>query len=129
MIFSQFSLRDMAGLGNDSVGMADSDAGRYQSARFVSLGHARCGNSGHGFLLFHISGILVLAKSLKRGMADASVRGPFSEGDFAEQFGFDPMHGAPFAGAHAFCLVARQDRLWPIRVYVGAPPVQARFSS
>ena len=25
-------------------------------------------------------------------------------------FGFDPVHGAPFAGAHAFCLVARQDR-------------------
>src|SRR4029453_7230123 len=44
-------------------------------------------------------------------MADTSVAGPFGKGDFAEDFWFDPVHGAPFSSAHAFCLVARQDRL------------------
>src|SRR4029450_8920992 len=43
-------------------------------------------------------------------MADPSVPGPFGKGDLAEEFGVDPVHGTPFSSAHAFCLVARQDR-------------------
>ena len=59
-------------------------------------------------------------------MPNASVVGPFGEGDFAEEFGLDPVHGAPLSGAHAFCLGACQNRLGRFDFAAGAQPVHAR---
>jgi hypothetical protein len=44
-------------------------------------------------------------------MPNASVVGPFGEGDFAEEFRLDPVHRAPLSTTHAFCRAACQDWL------------------
>ena len=109
VIFGQFALGDMAGLGNHAIRMRDRDAVQDETALASSFLRGLRGLASvcTGVSCFTSRGLLILPQSLERGMADMAVLRPLGEGDLAEQRRLDPVNRLPFASGQGRSVSAR----------------------